>query len=340
MIEAAGGGLATIVRPLDRIRGALLRAIGRSGRMFLARRSARVVAIAALGLVSTFLLAFLAPLWAFALGPIVLGVPHLLADVRYLVVQRGLHRRSALACSVGIPIVLGTIEGSPVLGLSAGFGAIVFAHASRSRAKVGRVLLLAGWVAVIAIVARHRATASLVLLHGHNVLAVVVFLLAFARSRLVGVIVALGFTGAALAVIGGVCDPWLFHATTGPRTGLDFGGMLDAIAPIPDPILATRLAILFVFAQGFHYLVWLRIVPEEARERPGLRSFASSLRALQRDMGKPALALFALFAVVIAARATFSLEAARLLYLRAAGFHGYLEVALALLFAIEGRSRS
>src|SRR5690606_13062501 len=101
-------------------------------------------------------------------------------------------------------------------------------------------------------------------------------------------------------------------------------------------VLALRLTTLFVFMQGVHYVLWLRVIPDEARERPGLRSFASSLRALERDVGKGVLVVFALGALAVAARATTSLEAARLLYLRGASFHAWLEIAFALVLVAEG----
>ena len=150
--DAAFGAIST---PLDAVRASLLRVAGRPGRRLLA------------------------PWWAFALGPIVLGVPHLVADIPYLVVQPGLHRRGALLAAVGFPL------------------------------------------------------------------------------------------------------------------------------------------------------------PEEARPRPGIRSFRSSLRALEDDLGSALLVVAALSAVAVAARAIGSIEAARLLYLRGAGFHAYLEIALGCLFLLE-----
>lgn len=337
----APSSIASIAIPLDFLRAAVLRLAGRPGRVFLSDRAARVGLYAAFGLAVTLAIACLAPVWAFALGPIVLGVPHLVADVRYLVVRPRLHERRPLVLAVGVPLVLATIVQSPALGLAAGVGAIVFATSDRVELSRIRVALLAAIGVAIALSARSPRTASLVLLHGHNALAVVVFLVAFARSRRVGAFVALLAVAATGALLGGVFDSVLLNAVTGsgPRTGLSFAGMLDILAPnVTDPVLAMRVAVLFVFAQGFHYVIWLRIVPEEARERAGIRSFGSSIAALEREIGIGLVVVVALLALALFARAGTSLEAARVLYLRASGFHGYLEIAF-LLFWLSSRQK-
>ena len=60
-----------------------------------------------LALAATLTLAVLAPRWTLALGPIVLGVPHLLADARYLVVRPGYHRRTSIFLAVLPPLAAG-----------------------------------------------------------------------------------------------------------------------------------------------------------------------------------------------------------------------------------------
>lgn len=335
--------LAPIALPIDAVRAAVLRSLGRPGRLFLADRSARVGLYATVGLVIALLLACLAPVWAFALGPIVLGIPHLVADVRYLVVQPGLHRRRSLVVAVGLPLVLATIVQSPALGLASGLGAVLFATSERAEISPRRAALLLALGGSITFAAFAPRTASFVLLHGHNVLAVMLFLVAFARSRRVGNFVAFAALVASAMLFAGAFDRVVIASLENghaPRTALSFGGMLDLVAPgVNDPVLATRLAIFFVFAQGVHYAMWLRLIPEEARERPGIRSFASSLAALERDLGKGVVVAVALLALGLAARAGASLEAARALYMRGAGFHGYLEIAFLFYWLATPRPR-
>jgi hypothetical protein len=327
--------LATL--PLDVLRSLFLRLVGRTGRSLLSDRTTRVAAYALFGLLTSLVLALAFPVWAFALGPIVLGVPHLLADVRYLVVRPSLHRRTLLMATTAIPLVLATFNANPGIGLAAGFGAIAF---SKSDLRL-RVLLLCAWTAVVYFAAAHERVVQVALVHGHNLIALVLFACAFARSRRLGITITIGAIVLAGALLAGVFDSvifgWSAHAS-GPKHALEFYGIVDTLVPVAiDPKLAVRLTVLFIFAQGLHYVIWLRVVPEEARERPGIRSFASSLRALDRDVGKIVLVLGALAAVVVAARAAVSLEAARVMYLRAAAFHAYLEIAFGLLLFVEGR---
>jgi hypothetical protein len=105
-----------------------------------------------------------------------------------------------------------------------------------------------------------------------------------------------------------------------------------------DGELAARFVVFFAFAQAVHYTVWLRLIPEEARARPGVRSFASSVRALVADLGATPVLLFAAAQVGLIAWAIVDLDAARTGYLRVALFHGHLELAAVALLLLE-RSR-
>src|SRR5437868_9861177 len=118
--------LAIALAPLDRLRAAFLAHFGAWASRILADRALRVAVYAAMGIASALVVTCAAPLWAFALAPLVLGVPHLVADVRYLVVKPGLHRRIGLAISTGIPILAATIAGEPAYGLASGFGVLLF----------------------------------------------------------------------------------------------------------------------------------------------------------------------------------------------------------------------
>src|SRR5437870_611666 len=80
---------------------------------------------ASLAMVFSLVATLLAPLWLLALGPVLLGVPHLMADVRYLILRRGLHHRRELWLPVGIPLAMVALGGGPMAGLMACAGAAV-----------------------------------------------------------------------------------------------------------------------------------------------------------------------------------------------------------------------
>jgi len=326
--------LAALAAPLDGVRSALLRLLAPRGRLFLGNRAARVALYGAVGLAVSLALALVAPMWAFALGPLVLGVPHVLADVRYLVVRHGLHRRRALAWAVGVPLLASVAMFHPAVGLASGFGAIAFARTTPAR----RACAAAAWAALVLLAVWRPRASQLALLHLHNALAVVLFLVVFARSRVAALGLSLGLAAAATALLAGAFDAIITRASAASSpSSVDLWTAAEWLAPVGDAVMGLRLTVLFVLAQGFHYVLWLRVIPEEARERPGLRSFASSAAALEREVGSKVLVVCALAGVAVLARAVTSLEEARIFYLHAAGFHAYLELAFALLLVLEGQ---
>ena len=80
------------LQPLDRARIALFRWLGPIARPFIRNRSLRASTLLCLSIVIAFALTLLSPLALLALGPVVLGMPHLAADARYLILRPGLHR--------------------------------------------------------------------------------------------------------------------------------------------------------------------------------------------------------------------------------------------------------
>jgi hypothetical protein len=112
---------------------------------------------------------------------------------------------------------------------------------------------------------------------------------------------------------------------------------LRRLAPGLSEPLASRVLLSFCFAQGVHYVIWLRLVPEDDRVRVSPRTFRASHRALVRELGTPLLSIAAAVALGFAAWAVIDLHAARDGYLALAGFHVVLELAAAALIFIEGR---
>ena len=95
---------------------------------------------------------------------------------------------------------------------------------------------------------------------------------------------------------------------------------------------------LYAFGQSAHYLIWLRLMPEDDRPSPTPRSFTQSLRALHADVGGPLLWLALLGAIALVFWAfSHGIGNARDRYIDLAFFHGYLElVAASLLWAESG----
>lgn len=100
--------------PFDALRNRFLRRFGRLLEPLIARREPRVVALGGFGLGVAFARVLTVPLWLLTIGPLVLEIPHLVADLRYLVVRPGLHRRPGFLLSVGAPLVA-MLPSSPIV---------------------------------------------------------------------------------------------------------------------------------------------------------------------------------------------------------------------------------
>ncbi len=321
--------------PLDAGRSFALRRLGPIAPRLLADREARVGVYGVFAVATAFLSTCFAPLAVLTVGPIVLGVPHLVADVRYLFVRTGLHRRAEVWVAVTGPVLAAGFSGYTVSGLLAPLGGAIVAQAAALKKGVA----LAVWGAVGLCVYLWPHAVQLAVAHGHNLLALAFFWAWRARQhRYHWVLVAAVFGG--LALVGsGALDATVGHlvARLTSRSRLGFDSLVRELSPTHRPTLALRLVLAFAFLQSVHYAVWLRLIPEDDRARPGLRSFASSFRALEQDVGRSPIAVGCGAFAIFSAWALVDVGAARHAYLRVAGTHAYLEFAVFTLLLLEGR---
>lgn len=324
-----------IFSPLDGARAAVLRRTGRTSRRFFVDREARVALYAVTSITFSFVLTCAAPLWLIAVGPILLGVPHLLADFRYLVVRPGLHARPGFWWMMAFPAVLTWIWPTVSMGLVACAGAILLARGSR----LSKVVACVAWLGVFALARLGGRTSDIVFAHLHNLVAVALWLTWARRTQKLHAWVLGLFLVAGAAIFSGFVEQitWKMHGFDFPGNAVEIDRLVRTLSPFADPYLGLRLVLFFAFAQAVHYAIWLRWIPEEDRPRAGMRTFASSYRALVEDVGAWPLFIFAIVTVVLVGWALFDLRAARDGYLRMAIFHGHLEIAVAMLLLLEGR---
>ncbi len=316
----------------DTLRAFGLRLLGRGGASLWVGREKRAAFLGVGMLTFSLAIAVTFPVALFAIGPIVYGVPHILSDIRYLLARPGLSKR---------PLFLGALVTGCALG-AAGLGvrgalvgaalALAASRASvpRKAAGIGVAMGLfgacqwAGWYADLAFV------------HLHNFVAVAIWLLwRRHETRLHWIFTAL-FFGATAAIALGAAGPILAHTggLSAPWTDLTFRGIARGLAPPNSGVWAERLTVLFVFAQAAHYVVWLRLVPEDDRPGSAPRSYRQTYRAMVKDVGGIVMWLTLIGALLFAVWAFHSVGGARNAYLRAAFFHGHLElIAVAVLWA-------
>jgi hypothetical protein len=323
----ASVAVTTALAPLDELRRLSLRLGGRPLVALLARRELRVTVVGTISVACALAIVGMFPLWTVLLGPLVLGVPHLLADVRYLIVRPGLHRRAGFFALVALPLAATLIVPKLPLGLLAVAGACLIARAPL-RTRIAAALAFA---AVALAVLQIGRSADIVFAHVHNLVAVGLWWWWRPRRPLHQVLPLLAFVAGLVGISVGTVEVWSIRA--GGLAPIMGGGLgveefASSVSLFADPVWALRALLIFTFGQSVHYAVWLRLVPDDDRPRPGLRSFRSSFRALLADCGAPLLALAAALALALIVGAAFDAYGARTLYLRFALFHGPLEIAV------------
>jgi hypothetical protein len=324
--------LATVARQLDRVRSPLVGGVlgcSAAVRGAVADRRTRLALGAIVALIAALAVSLAAPGAWFLWGPLVLGIPHVLADARYLVLSP--YRRIALrrrdAALIGGLVAL-AVAGAPWLGAAVIVGAIVLTPAADPRR---RAVVLAAALGFAYLAWSSPVITSYVVMHAHNLVALVV-LIALAGHRRVGWGLAAGALAITALVLCGGLDAVL------PMRALEelAGYLLPETTPWSTAACA-HVALSFVFLQGVHYAVWLRLIPAALRPHGAMRGFGASLRALERDCTAPILAGVAVAALalpVIALVGARDAQTLRDLYVQLAGGHAYLELAVLARWAI------
>lgn len=328
--------LQSLFAGLDRARRSLISAAAPWARSLLVDRERRVAFAGAVMITAALVATTAVPLWMVALGPIVWGVPHIVSDVRYLIVKQGYHRRPAVLFIIGAGSALAGYGYGVRAGLAAAAAALIFSRGAASRrftafGVIAALFALASWAGPIADVA---------FAHLHNFVAVGLF---WAWRRRAGKLhyipLAIIVLGSAALLLGAAAP--ILRATGGlsaPWTGLTLPQVAYSLSPTPTGELATRLVLLYAFGQSVHYIIWLRLIPEESRKSRTPRSYQQTYRALGGDVGSWVLWL-ALFGTLVFVVWAFveSAGVARARYLNIAFFHGYLELTAAALLWSEAR---
>lgn len=320
-------------RPLDRVRLRMLRIVGRVGRYFVRRREARVFAGGLIVIASALVLTLVVPFWLLALAPIVWGIPHLLADFRYLVLRPQLHRRIGLCLLAGVPLAGAGLGWHP---MECGLVAAVVAGVLACGPVWRKVAILAFGCVLFWMSVRAGDLAMLVFAHAHNFIALALWWSWRPAGGRLRIGVPITFLFVAFLIGAGNLAPSADSVGLAPA-GMAASYHLGQLAPGLAEPWALRLVLLFAFAQAVHYGIWLRLIPEDDRPQPSPRTYAASFRALEEDFGAPLLWGSLVLMSGLGMWAVWDLLAARSGYLRMALFHGYLELAAAALLFVEGR---
>jgi hypothetical protein len=337
-----------VLAPLDRARRALMGVALAQGwlRPWLIDRDRRVGAHAFVGVGVALALSVAHPALLFVVGPLLLGVPHVAADVRYLLLRRAVPR--SLLAGAGV--------------FCAGFLALRVAEMTGSAPRLAseEIALVGAWVGGSAVVAGvtsgewrrlfgvmavvlglgHLALGSpvearLLFAYLHNLVGVALWVLLF-RRRVGTVLPALALLAVGWAVLAsGVALP-----ATAALGGIRFAGedLLEAsewLAPRMPGRWALGLTLSYVFLQAVHYSVWLGWLPQDDTRAEGTTSFRMSWRSLRADFRWLIYPIMVTSLLVPALGLALGAVKVRDWYLSLASFHGYLELAMLAYFTID-----
>ncbi len=289
--------------------------------------------------------ALLLPLDVVVFALLVVGVPHLILEIRYVFGHyRHLLRGRFL---VGLNIVLALIIAGRLLwpGPAASrveillvAGVLIAAIIRSTAAPAIRGAALVATVIGAGFSITHTESYFVIQAHLHNIVPVV-FLWAWSGHVLVArdrrrfravTVVWIAVIPAALLI--GLLDPWLAGGASSTAQSLAAQGrVLSTITPTGAPsILATRLLTIFAFAQLLHYVVWCWFFPRWG----GPPATELSASAAGPWLAGPRLALIVGAATAfVALLAWIDYRSGRSFYSAFAAYHAYLEfpVLIALL---------
>jgi len=286
-------------------------------------------AVVALGLVAAaFAATLVGPLWLLLITPLVFGTPHIAADLRYLVLHGPAKLRPSTIVALTVPLAAmvafraAGIAGAVVdlrLEVALGCAAVM---ATAVAARPSPIVIAAVLALAVPAIAEPR-TMTLILLHGHNLVAFVIWLRWTRGGPARTPLLALTLAGIAL-IAAGAFDSLL------PGDGpLDGAALARSFAPGLGPIAAGRVVLLYAFMQALHYIVWLFLIPQSRRVGTTLR----------QDFGPVALAVIAAASLAVPMLAFTSTAAhVRDAYLALVVFHAWLELAI-IAHLVAGRDQ-
>lgn len=340
--DPLGRAIGLVAAPLDRLRLLVwgLSAKTAFGRACVRDRGLRLATLAVGHMGVAFLLALVLPLWLLLLGPLVLGAPHVVSDVRYLLLRppvplmrRGLLLILLPLLAMTVGRVVAAMGGPFSVELEVVFGGLaMLGGAVAARGSIRwRVLVGVGVIALTSVALTSAYTSLVVIAHAHNLVAFglwLFFLKGEVSGRALTVVIGVYLLCSAILLSPLVDGLALDHAT-GNIGAFNLVHMADTLAPGLSLEVGLRWVLLFGFLQSMHYAIWLRLIPQRLDARRAPPTFRRSLTRLREDFGGRAFVLIALVCLAVPVFAvTTDAEATRHTYLLAAVSHGYIELAI------------
>ncbi len=289
-----------------------------------------------------------APLAVAVTGLLLIGVAHLVLEVRYVLghYRSMLHGPLLVAANVALVavVVLRLTWAGPVsrtVEIVVVFGLLAAAAVLRLRARPAALaVVLTALAGAAAWTLGHADGWFVVQAHLHN-LVPAAFLWAWAAvalpagrpRRLFRSVVLAWAVVVPVVLLAGWLDPWLADPSAGPvADAARRGGVLAAIVPTgADGGLAARLLALFAFAQVVHYGVWCWFFPRHGGPADARWDASPSGWVLRRRAVVAVLVVAGTATVVLLAWSEYT--RGRTFYSALGAYHAYLELPVLLALA-------
>jgi hypothetical protein len=345
LIVGDSGGLYPVLHGLDTVRARILRFAARLDilRGLFRDRDRRHAVVFGIALVLELALAIRWPVPVLVVGPVLFGGMHLVASLRHGMSDRpsvffvdSANRGRAFATvlltagvAVWYALGAGTAGPWPVL-LGSATAAYLWREPLGVTGRWGIGTALVGF-AVLGRLAPLGLLAGMTLFHHF-----VAFFHWRRAAKRASERRRIDWAFAAFVVVHAAIFAGLFDAWIG---GSEWGGvpapLLESIF-VPwtrSPELIARCLVAFAFGQGMHYVLWLKLIPEQQHSAEVPAGFRQSWRLLGEDFGTRGRRFALLVVIGCFGAALFSSSVEfRYLYFSLSALHGYLEI-VALFFA-------
>jgi hypothetical protein len=323
--------IAPALEALDVVRGRLLKRWAPAG--LVRDRDWRVLTIGIVAILTALGTAVGATGYGLLFGPLLLGMPHLFFEARHLFFQRRYPRRWIVVGIAGAQVasvLLGTGIWTVGLACIAAIG-VVYEPALRRR----QIILLLGAALVVLAAAVAPTWSRFVLLHAHNCIPLWIWLRWRKRRPIVSSIVVIAFVLALGSILGGAFDAVPIRTPLADSV-FSLTRITDAVAGRFASPWRHRLLMFFAFTQAFHYVIWLRLIPEDAHGRETPRTWRASWRAFRTECGPTASRLMLTTSLFIVALATTAgAVRTRAGYVTLSEFHATVELIFGCLLVAD-----
>ena len=309
-----------IWKPLDRVRRTILWAFSPWIYPFLRNRELRICVTACVGIIASFSVTMFFPLWQLLLGPIILGIPHVVGDLRYLMLKDKIYKKEWFWLAVALPFFFYFWTNKVFF---ATFAVVLTAFKTRRKGNERWIVQIIA-LTLFALSIQWPRYFVYAFLHMHNLIGIGIWWFWRKKRKLWETLPLL------LCVLGtmGILYIEPIYALQYHPPSMNIGYYGRRIAGFASGDTQVSWVLMFAFLQSIHYLVWIRLIPEEDRKQNTPRGFEKSYRALEADFGFLFLFIGFLTLIFFIGYAIYSPRIARTNYLALISFHGFLELVM------------